>query len=98
MNTELANTIYQQLGGSRFKVMTGANSFSASDDGITFRIPRNRAKAKAVRITLTPADLYRMELFAVRNFEVQKVAERDDIFCDELELAFGEMTGLATSL
>lgn len=98
MSNQIAQTIYSQLGGSRFKVMTGAKNFVAGTDYIAFQIPRNKAKAKWVKIQLTPADLYKIELSAVRDYMPTTIAERDDVFCDELELAFGEMTGLATSL
>ena len=41
MATDLtvANTILQQLGGNKFRVMTGAKNFVGSNDALTFRLP-----------------------------------------------------------
>jgi hypothetical protein len=102
---QVANTILQQLGGRRFTVMTGAHSFSGGPNSLTFKIPRNNARRiAAVRITLTPADLYDIEFLAFRgsfragNYRVETVATCSGVYCEDLRSLFTSETGLATSL
>ena len=59
-NQEIAGIILQQLGGNRFKAMTGADNFSAIDNGIIFSIKGCRAINK-IKITLNVMDIYDME-------------------------------------
>lgn len=45
----VANNILQQYGGNRFKAMTGANNFMASQEGggaLTFKLPRTNGATK----------------------------------------------------
>lgn len=94
---DVAKTIYQQLGGGRFKMMTGAKNFvrlSDGDGGIGFTIPMHN-KIRGVRIMLNGMDLYDVE-FLDRNFSVfKKVA---DVYNDQLPEIFTEYTGLYTHL
>lgn len=94
----VAQTILAQLGGNRFAAMTGAKSFCAGENTLTFKIGRNASKATAVRVTLDPDDTYMMEFLAIRNFEVTTVASFDGVYCDLLAPTFEDATGLATSL
>ena len=103
MDNTVATTILAQLGGQRFKVMTGASSFAAGVDQLTFRLPSNltRNKIKGVKITLTPADLYTMEFLAQKGrptFKVVTVEKIEDVYCDQLAEIFERVTGLRTSL
>lgn len=98
MSKEIANAIYAQLGGGRFAMMTGAHSFTFDGPNLIFRLRRNDRNISAMRITLTPADLYKVEALRIRSSTVTVVATQDDIWCDGLQAAFTEMTGLATRL
>lgn len=65
---QIGQTILAQLGGHKFKVMTGAHGFSWGNfaqegepqrPGLGFRIPRSSGQPwGGVRIELTPDDLY----------------------------------------
>ena len=57
----IAKTIFQQLGGSRFVIMTGAKNFVDTGDGLRFTIGRNGSKANMVKITLNGDDTYKMQ-------------------------------------
>lgn len=97
-NVEIAKTILSQLGGNRLSVMTGAKSFVAVDSGLQFRIPAARNRINSVRVTLTPADDYTVEFFAIRGTDFKRVAAVEGIYCDQLQAVFTEHTGLYTSL
>lgn len=98
MSKEIANAIYAQLGAGRFAMMTGAHSFTFDGKNLIFRLRRNDRNINAMRITLTPADLYRLETLRIRAGAVTVLAAQDDVWCDGLQAAFTEMTGLATRL
>lgn len=113
-NTAVANTIYQQLGGNRFKVMTGAKNFVAIDNGVIFDIGRNASKANKVKITVNAFDLYDVEFikFTPYSFKISKdgmsfketkessvtVAEREGLYNDMLADTFTEVTHMYTYL
>ena len=59
-DNSIANTIYQQLGGRRFTVMTGARNMVAIKNGLRFDIGRNGSQANRVEITLRGDDTYDM--------------------------------------
>lgn len=67
-NMEIAQTILQQLGGGRFKVMTGAKDFCAIDNGLRFRLGKNGSRANLVKIILDGDDTYRMQFWRIGNF------------------------------
>lgn len=91
----IANTTLEQLGGNRFVAMTGAKNINYDHSGtLTFKLPIG--KAGAVRIELTPEDLYRITFFKRRSFRVSSV--HSGIYCDMLREIFESATGLRTSL
>ena len=98
----VANIIYQQLGGGRFCVMTGAKQFMSLADGLQFSLPSRFAKEgiNRVRVTLTPMDVYDVEFFKVgrQGMDVQSVAKEEGIYCDMLAERFSAVTGLSLSL
>lgn len=100
----VANTILAQLGGNRFRAMTGASNFVGSDTSLTFMLPGTpgfvKNKIRYVRITLTSADLYLVEGLKVRRrFEAPEVvASVDNVDFENLRGIFTNMTGLETSL
>jgi len=106
---QVANTIYEQLGGHRFKTMTGAYDLMATDDGtagmspaLCFKLPSCSAKngINFVKIILDPSDTYTIE-FAKWSWRARrkKFSEIEDmIYCDQLQEVFTEHTGLYTRL
>jgi len=92
----VANTIVQQLGGFHFQMMTGAKNFVGGDDFVQFTLPGDITDTRKVRITLTPADVYRVEFYRDGEFEPFEVCE--DIYCDTLTDTFERVTRLYTSL
>lgn len=101
----IARTILEQLGGQRFLVMTGAKHLIAGERDLRFRIVGRSPKGKRVNvvsITLEPSDTYKVETFYARKSnglpDVQEISTRDDVYCDQLQECFTEMTGLYTRL
>lgn len=95
-----ASIILEQLGGNRFKMMTGANNFLTNGNDLTFSLPGGGGFAKSginrVNIELTPADLYTVKFYRLRRGDAQLVSEHTDIYCDSLQELFTRETGLAT--
>ena len=97
---EIANTIIKQLGGQRFKVMTGAKDFTtlSNVDGVGFKI---RAKANKsinyVKVSLVD-DLYNMEFGRIRKLEYKIVDHIEGVYNDQLQEVFTQYTGLYTHL
>lgn len=106
----VADTIYQQLGGGRFCVVTGAKEFVYDDNSLRFRIPRNASKANMVKIELRGDDTYNMIFRKViapklnmKTFEFDKgkdeiIRKFEGIYCDQLQELFTEVTGMYTRL
>lgn len=66
MSKQVAETIQEQLDGSRFVVMTGARSFLADGKALRFRLPSNFAShgINSVSVTLNGADTYETHVYA----------------------------------
>jgi hypothetical protein len=98
----VAKTILAQLGGGRFVAMTGAKNLAGDSNGLSFRLPGAGGFCKnginAVRITLTPSDLYDVEYMRIRGTKVTVVERVEGIYFDSLTDSFERVTGLATSL
>lgn len=96
-----AQTILAQLGGNRFSAMTGAKNFVGGDDMLQFDLGRGaKNKANKVRVTLTTADLYRLDFYRYngRTFECPVVDTVDGVFAEDLRRIFTARTGFDTSL
>ena len=111
-NREIATTILNQLGDNRFIAMTGAKEFLAIENGLRFRIGRNASKANRIEVTLTPMDTYDFTFIKYRPYSwkvdhktmtVKETPEKrevvkqfKDIYCDQLQELFTDVTGLYT--
>lgn len=98
----VAKTILEQLGGNKFIAMTGARNFVGDDKSLSFRLPGAGGFCKnginAVRITLTPSDLYDVEYMRIRGIKVVVVEKVEGLYFDSLTDSFERVTGLVTSL
>jgi len=99
---KVAETITQQLGGRRFKVFTGAHSFTfrvneKNNPELQFLLPKDSNFVKdninLVRIELTVMDLYNAYFL---NDKIQ-VTQYEGLYWDNLEEIFTEATGLYTN-
>lgn len=93
---QLAKTIFQQLGGNRFPIVTGASNFVAIERGLTFKLPSNITKnhISHVKIELTGRDDYDVTFLAIRGTKCKEVASLEGIYCDQLQDVIETHTGL----
>ena len=95
----VANEIYRQLGGNRFRVMTGAKNMVSTENGIRMRIGRNKTNANYMEVVLNSMDLYDITFAKVtRMGEMKSVKEYSDVYNDMLVSLFESHTGMYTSL
>src|SRR5271157_4247800 len=96
--SRIATTILEQLGGGRFKRMTGAKNFSAIstkqgvEGGLSFRLPGAGGFCKDsinyVSVELTPMDEYVMTFGRVRGSDYKVVSMFRDLQQDQLCATF----------
>ena len=96
---DVARIIYEQLGGNKFRVMTGAKNLLNTGDGLAMKIGRNSSNSNYLKITLNSMDLYDMKFCKLtRKFEEKSVTEYNNIYNDMLTDQFTAHTGMYTSL
>jgi len=102
-----AQTIFEQLGGHQFRVMTGANTFVGINDvagqetGLMFRIPGRgfaRDGINKIKIALNGMDLYDVTYWRIRGTSIKQISESLGLYADMLRADFEEKTGLRVSL
>lgn len=98
MANEVANTILQQLGGGKFIAMTGSSNFLGSADALTMKLARNTSGGTHMRITLAPSDTYTIEVLKFRKHVCSTVRTLDNVYFDQLQPIFTDLTGLHTRL
>ena len=95
----VANEIYRQLGGNRFRVMTGAKNMVSTENGIRMRIGRNKTNANYMEVVLNSMDLYDITFAKVtRMGEMKSVKTYDNVYNDMLVEIFESHTGMYTTL
>jgi hypothetical protein len=98
----VARTILDQLGGSQFLAMCGAKHLTGHPDALTFRLPGGMFSRSInyVKIRLTGRDDYDLTFSRIHKvrgaFTETKIAERNGIYCDQLQDVFTTVTGLDT--
>ena len=97
----IAKTIYEQIGGRRFAVMTGSRDFVNMGNGLRMSLARNKTSANRLDIIYDGgADLYNMRFyrrtFSKKTFECKDIAVHEGIYFDMLEEMFTMVTGLYT--
>jgi MoaA/NifB/PqqE/SkfB family radical SAM enzyme len=99
-NLTVANTILEQLGGNRFRTMTGASALVGSNIGLTFKLPSRFANngINYVRITLDATDTYTVEFVRLRGTKITIVDSVSNVYADNLQAVFTSATGLAVRL
>lgn len=99
---QIANTILSQLGGNRFIAMTGAKNFIALQSGLQLDLPKKAHYVKngitRLWIELTPADTYTIRAWKIRGMNAYQVDLVENVYCDELQSHFTDLTGLDTHL
>ena len=95
-NYHVAKEILNQLGGNRFCAMTGAKNFGAGQNSLSMKLTKNASGANYLIITLTPMDTYKMEFISIRGAKRTVKKELNNIYNDQLQTMFTDVTGLYT--
>lgn len=98
---QISETILAQLGGKRFAMMTGANSFMHDDNGsLIFKLPAKQHGLAhfGVRIELNAMDTYDMHFLRMKRgaSAVVETTTHEGIYNDQLQTIFTKETGLYT--
>lgn len=106
----VADVILEQLGGNKFKAMTGSNHFLADGNTLRMTLVKNKSKANRLYITLDDSDTYIMRFFyyfpgrmnkktlAWSEDRTEEVAEYKGVYSEDLCGVFTSVTGLDTKL
>ena len=95
----VAKIILEQLGGNKFRVMTGAKNFLDHGDALSMKIGRNSSNSNYLKISLNMMDLYNVHFSKVSKMgEEKSVKEYNDVYNDQLVEIFESHTGMYTKL
>ena len=106
----VTDIILEQLGGSKFLAMTGANHLLSDRNTLRMNLPKNASKANRLWITLNANDTYTMNFFRFTAGKLNKktftwtedkkvnVKEFKGVYCDMLQDIFTSVTGMYTHL
>ena len=96
---DVARIIWEQLGGNKFRVMTGAKNLLNLGDGLAMKLGRNSSNSNYLKITLNSMDTYDMTFAKLTKMgELKSVSEYNNIYNDMLTDIFTSHTGMYTSL
>ena len=78
---DVARIIWEQLGGNKFRMMTGAKNLLNLGDGLAMKLGRNSSNSNYLKITLNSMDTYDMEFAKLTRMgekkSVKKKASKD---------------------
>jgi hypothetical protein len=96
-NVQIARTILEQLGGRKFRAMTGVKNLMRSENYVSMYLPnaKNKLKAKYLTVFLDSDDRYRIRF---QNRDLDIVKDVNGIQAGELQDVFTNATGLDTRL
>ena len=98
MKMTVARTILDQLGGHKFRVMTGAKNFADHGNALSMKLGRNSSNSNYLKISLNSMDLYDVHFSKVTKFEEKSVKEYNNVYNDSLVEIFESHTGMYTKL
>ena len=100
MTSTIAATILEQIGGSKFQVMTGAKDLMDLGNGLQFGLPSRLANKgiNKVRIELDASDTYDVSFWKIRGSNFKMVESHQDVYAEDLKKIFTNTTGLDVSL
>ena len=101
-DNEVGKIILEQLGGSKFRFMTGVKEIRFTNSGIKMNLPVNNSKANRLYIKLNSMDTYDMifnsEWLDKKLWETKSntKAKFENVYCDQLRSIFEKVTGYTT--
>jgi len=98
-NLTVANEILRQLGGRKFIAMTGVKNLAGGEDHLQMHLTRNSSKAKYLSIKLETNDTYTMTFSKLdRNYNLIIIKEIENVYADQLQEIYTNVTGQYTRL
>lgn len=100
----IAKIILQQIGGSRFTVMTGSSNYISLENGLRMNLARNKTSANRLEIKHEQGtDTYQMRFYRMSvskhfNIKITDIAIIEAVEYDKLEENFTSVTGLVTRI
>ena len=97
--SDVANTIYKQLGGNRFRVMVGAKNMVSHEFALSMKIGRNKTNANLFEVVLNSMDTYDVTFAKLTRLgQWKSVKEYKNVYNDSLVELFERHTGMYTKL
>lgn len=98
----VSNEILRQLGGNKFRVMTGAKDFVGGERTLQFKLPSTpnfvNDGINFVVITLEATDYYSIQFYRLWGRNLKEISRADPVSVETLRESFTLHTGLDTSL
>lgn len=107
----VTDIILQQLGGNKFRAMTGAKDFLADGNTLRMTLIKNKSRANRLYITFDEAsDTYKMRFFYYFSGRLNKktltwtpdkteeVAAYEGVYAEDICRIFTSVTGMDTRL
>ena len=98
----VSQTILDQLGGRGFSMITGSRNYTTSHEGrgLTFQVGSNSKGVTHVEIVLEASDTYtvRFSRLDAKTLKFTTLAEREDVYVEDLLDIFEDCTGLFATL
>jgi len=101
MTTQVQQTIIDQMGGNKFRVMVGCKRMIVDGEkpAVTFEIGSGANKRiRFVKVELMADDTYTMSFSKIYKHEHKLIISHGGIYCDGLKKVFEKETGFYTSL
>lgn len=103
VRNEIVSTMMHQLGGTRFIAMTGSKpeykDISTNSPIICFKLSKNSSKCNYFKVQyMNGSDLYKIDFIKIRKENIDVLHTYDNIYSDQLQTIFTEVTGLYTTL
>lgn len=94
---QVANTIRGQI-GNKALFLIGAKNFVATNDGLRFKVGRNKLNVNVVEVKYKPGkDLYDIIFWSIRGTSAKAKKQVDDVYAEDLTKMIGHELGLVTS-
>lgn len=89
------HNIMHHLGGIRFALVTGANTFVGSDKGLICSLPNApKNHANSMRVLVQDENHYIVEFAEINNNQVNHISRHENVSRTHLKKVFTEQTGL----
>lgn len=94
---QIAQTIYEQIGGNKCMAMVGGHTLAYDTKAFMFRFKMCK-QCNHCTITLNDKDLYDVKFIKIWGTKIKQYTNFADVYFDQLEDVFTQVTGLNTRL